>query len=128
MDGQFWVTLLKILIFFPFIIALILIFGKLGTKLNLGTSNKYMKVLERLPLSKENSLAIVKVGDKGYLMSSSTGKIEILKELDSVEIETIKDINEVNLEQLNKTIKNINLKSLNLSSLSKRQLKKESEQ
>lgn len=128
MDGQFWVTLLKIMIFFPFIIALILIFGKLGTKFNLGTGNKYMKVLERLPLSKDNSLAIVKVGDKGYLMSSSTGKIEILKELDSVEINTIKDINEVNLEQLNRTIKNINLKSLNLSSLSKRQLKKESEQ
>jgi flagellar protein FliO/FliZ len=128
MDGQFWITLLKILIFFPFIIALILIFGKLGTKFNLGTSNKYMKVLERLPLSKDNSLAIVKVGDKGYLMSSSTGKIEILKELDSVELETIKDITEINLEQLNKTMKSINLKSLNLSSLSKRQLKKESEQ
>jgi flagellar protein FliO/FliZ len=117
MDGQFWITLLKILIFFPFIIALILIFGKLGNKFNLGTNTRYMKVMERLSLSKDNSLAIVKVGDKGYLVSSSTGKIEILKELDSFELENIKSITEVNLAQLNKTIENINLKNLSLSNL-----------
>lgn len=107
MDGQFWLTLLKILVFFPFIIALILILGKVGSKFNLGTNNKYMKVLERLPLSKDNSLVIVKIGEKAYLMSSSSGKTEILRELETSELEKVSEINALNLQQINNTIEGI---------------------
>lgn len=117
MDGQFWITLLKILVFFPFIIALILILGKIGSKFNLGTNNKFMKVLERLPLSKDNSLLVVKIGDKAYLISSSQGKTEILRELEPSELEKINEISTVNLQQINSTIEGIKVDFLKPSKL-----------
>ncbi len=117
MDGQFWITLLKILVFFPFIIALILILGKVGSKFNLGTNNKYMKVLERLPLSKDNSLVIVKIGEKAYLMSSSSGKTEILRELETSELEKVSEINALNLQQINNTIEGIKVDFLKPSKI-----------
>jgi flagellar protein FliO/FliZ len=117
MDGQFWTTLLKILVFFPLVLALILILGKLGNKFNLTSNNKYMKILERLPLSKDTSLLIVKVGDKGYLMSSSSGKSEILKELSASELENINVITNSNTMQLNKATENFDFSALNISKL-----------
>jgi len=117
MDGQFWTTLLKILVFFPLVLALILILGKLGNKFNLTSNNKYMKIIERLPLSKDTSLLIVKVGDKGYLMSSSSGKSEILKELSASELENINVITNSNMMQLNKTTEKFDLNALNISKL-----------
>lgn len=125
MNGNFWVALFKILVFFPFIIALILIVGKVGSKLNLGTTNRFMKILERLPLSKENSLLIIKVGDKAYLVSNSIGKIEILRQLEPSEIEKIREINTLNLQQFNKGIEGIKMDSFKLSKIvSKLNLKK----
>ena len=112
MDGQFWMTLLKILVFFPFVIALILLFGKMGSKFNLSTNNRFMKIIERLPISKDNTLLVVKVGEKGFLMSSSTGKIEILKEIDGAELESINELNKANMLQLNKGLESINLTNL----------------
>lgn len=107
MDGQFWITLLKILIFFPFVIALILVIGRFGNKFNLVTSHKYMKVLERLPLSKDNSLFIVKVGDKGYLLSSSVGKTEILKEFSPIELENIRELSVSNLTSMSNSTRDL---------------------
>jgi len=117
MDGQFWITLLKILIFFPLVLALILIVGKLGNKFNLTTNNKYMKILERLPLSKDTSLLIVKVGDKGYLMSSSSGKSEILKELSAEELENINQITNSNFIQHSKATEKFDFSTLDISKL-----------
>lgn len=117
MDGQFWITLLKILVFFPFIIALILILGKVGSKFNLGTNNKFMKVLERLPLSKDSSLLVVKIGDRAYLVSSTQGKTEILRELEPSELEKVNEISTVNLQQINSTIEGIKVDSLKPSKL-----------
>jgi len=117
MDGQFWITLLKILVFFPFVIALILIFGKMGSKFNLNTNNKYMKILERLPISKDNTLLVVKVGEKGFLMSSSTGKIEILREIDGAELESINELNKANMLQLNKGLESVNLNNFKVTEM-----------
>jgi len=117
MDGQFWITLLKILVFFPFVIALILIFGKMGSKFNLNTNYRYMKILERLPISKDNTLLVVKVGEKGFLMSSSTGKIEILREIDGAELESINELNKANMLQLNKGLESVNLNNFKVTEM-----------
>jgi len=117
MDGQFWMTLLKILVFFPFVIALILLFGKMGSKFNLSTNNRFMKIIERLPISKDNTLLVVKVGEKGFLMSSSTGKIEILKEIDGAELESINELNKANMLQLNKGLESLDLTNLNVKDI-----------
>lgn len=87
MDLQFWWMFLKIVIFLPFILLLIYISMKYGgSKLQNIQNGKYIKILERAPISKENSLLVVKVGQKGYVMASTNGKIEIISELSQEEI------------------------------------------
>lgn len=84
---SFWVMLLKIVVFLPFIILLIYLSMKYGTKkLQDMQSGKFIKVLERVPISKDNSLVVVKIGDKGYVLTSSSAKIDKLMELSEEEL------------------------------------------
>ncbi|WPC40991.1 flagellar biosynthetic protein FliO [Clostridium sp. JS66] len=90
MDLQFWVMLFKIIICLPFVLILIYISAKFGgNKLQNIQNGKYIKILERTPISKENSLLVVKIGDKGYVLSSTVGKISIISELNKDEISNI---------------------------------------
>ncbi|MCY6483693.1 flagellar biosynthetic protein FliO [Clostridium aestuarii] len=96
---------IKVAVFLPFIIFLIYLFFKFGgEKLQNIQNGKYMKVIDRMPLSKENYLFIIKIGEKGYVMSSTQGSIEILKELDDkelIKIEESKNISEcVNMKEM----------------------------
>lgn len=87
MDVQFWWMFLKIVIFLPFILILIYISMKYGgSKLQNIQNGKYIKILERASISKENSLLVVKIGQKGYVMASTNRKIEIITELSQEEI------------------------------------------
>ncbi|WP_027624822.1 flagellar biosynthetic protein FliO [Clostridium lundense] len=108
---QFLVTLLKIIAFLPFVIVLIYISIKYGgEKLQDMQKGKYMKILDRLSLSKDNSLLIVKIGDKAYLMSSTNGNVQIVSELSSEDIrkiESSKDIVEYeSLKEFYKKLRN----------------------
>lgn len=81
------ITLIKLLIFLPFIICLIYLFFKYGgTKLQEMQNGKHMKVLDRMPISKDNSLLIVKIGEKAYVISSSPGSVKVLMEISQEEI------------------------------------------
>ena len=86
----------KILVFLPFIIFLIYLLLKYGgVKLQEVQNGRYMKIVDRLALSKENSLLIVKIGEKGYVVSTVQGKIEIHMEIsqeDLAKIESTKAI------------------------------------
>lgn len=96
MDLQFWWMLLKILIFLPFILFLIYASMRIGgNKLQNIQNVRYIKVLERAAISKENSLVVVKIGDKGYVMASTNGKLEIISELDREEIVKIEALRAV---------------------------------
>lgn len=87
MDMQFWWMLFKVVVFLPFILMLIYITMKYGgNKLQDIQNGKFIKVLERTAISKENNLLVVKIGQNGYVMSSTNGKIEILLELSQAEI------------------------------------------
>ncbi|KZL94147.1 flagellar biosynthetic protein FliO [Clostridium magnum] len=90
MDLQFLWMLFKIIIFLPFILLLIYISIKYGgNKLQDIQNGRYIKILERAAISKENALLVVKIGEKGYVMSSVTGKLEIVSELEKEEISKI---------------------------------------
>jgi flagellar protein FliO/FliZ len=92
MEWQFWIMLFKILVCLPFILLLIYISVKLGgSKLQNIENGKYIKVLERTSISKENSLLVVKLGEKGYVLASTTGKVHIISELEKDEISKIED-------------------------------------
>jgi len=75
-------TLLKLVIFFPLVIGLILWLGKTVEKYSHINRKSTMRVIERLTISKDNSLLIVKIGDKFYLVTSAQGKIEIVEEVE----------------------------------------------
>lgn len=110
-DLQFIITLLKIIAFLPFIILLIYISIKYGGgKLQDIQKGKYMKVIDRLALSKDNSLLVVKIGEKAYVMSSTNGNIQIILELsteDIKKIESSKDIPEYHsLKELYEKLRN----------------------
>jgi len=82
MNSQVGITLIKILIFFPLVIGLILWLGKVAEKFNQGGKKSTMKIVERLQVSKDNSLLIVRIGEKFYLVTSTLGKIEIIREVE----------------------------------------------
>jgi flagellar protein FliO/FliZ len=87
-DLQLWESFIKIVVFLPFIIFLIYLVGKYGgSKVHNFQSGKLIKIIERVPVSKDNSLMIVIIGEKPYVISSTNGKMEILLELDREDIE-----------------------------------------
>lgn len=95
-DGEYIFTLIKIIIFLPIILFLIYIFAKYGgSSLQKIQKGRYMSVLDRLPLSKDNALLIVKIGHKVYLISSAQGKVEVVEELNYEEIEKIQETREI---------------------------------
>jgi flagellar protein FliO/FliZ len=66
-------------------------FRLMGTKLNAINNKKYIKVIERLQVTKENTILVVKIGQKGYVMTSSAGHMEKLSELSEEEINIIEE-------------------------------------
>jgi flagellar protein FliO/FliZ len=100
MDFNFWIMLLKIIIFLPFILILFYLSVKYGgSKLQQIQSGRYIKVLERVTISKENSIMVVKIGDKAFVLSSAAGKVEILIELDDDETKKIEVLRQNQIPQ-----------------------------
>ena len=95
-DGEFGMMIFKIIIFLPFILLILYLSLKYGgNKLQKLQDGKYMKILDRIALSKENSILVVKIGDKAYAVSSSSKEIHILFELPKEEIISIEKIKEI---------------------------------
>lgn len=83
---------LKVIIALGVTLLMIYILAKVGNKsIDSSNNGKQIKVLEKTQISKENSLLIVKIRDKGYVMSSNTGKVEILSEISKEDIDTIEE-------------------------------------
>jgi flagellar protein FliO/FliZ len=81
------VLLLQISAFLPLVLGLIYLSLKFGgSRLQSLQNGKFIRVLERVALSKENSLMVVKLGEKGYVISSNNSKTEILQELSKEEL------------------------------------------
>ncbi|MBR9646861.1 flagellar biosynthetic protein FliO [Clostridium tyrobutyricum] len=96
MDSQFLWMFFKTIMALAFVIFLIYISLKYGGgKFQNVQRNKFVKILQRSQISKENSLLLVKIGERAYVISSTTGRIEILYELDKDEISTLQKVNEL---------------------------------
>jgi flagellar protein FliO/FliZ len=65
---------------------MVLTFKLMGTKLDKINNNKYIKVMDKVQVTKENSILVVKIGDKGYVITSTSGNMEKLLELSEDEI------------------------------------------
>lgn len=95
-DGEFWMLIFKIIVFLPLILVLLYLSLKYGgNKLQKLQNGKYMKILDRISLSKDNSIVVVKIGEKAYAISSSLKNIEILFELPKEEISIIENSKDI---------------------------------
>ena len=86
-----WIKLIIQLFF-----ALILIFSLMylltkltENKLSNINQNKYITIIERTNISKDASIILLKIGDKGYIISSNNNNVEKLQEVSKEEMISI---------------------------------------
>ncbi len=109
------IFILKIVVFLPCVIILIYLSLKLGgSKLQNMQSGNYMKIIERVQISKENALIIVKIGEKAYIMSSSPKGIKTLEEITKEELRSIEakkaEASTYSAEEMKKLLNKLNIK------------------
>jgi len=86
-------------------------FKLMGTKLNAINNKKYVKVIERVQVTKENAILIVKIGQKGYVMTSTAGHMEKLSELSKEEITIIEEDKKKAAQEITESYNKLILKS-----------------
>ena len=86
-------------------------FKLMGTKLSAINNNKYIKVIERVQVTKENTILIVKIGKKGFVISSTAGHMEKLSELSEEEINIIEEDKKKAAEEISESYNKVILKS-----------------
>lgn len=109
------ILILKIAVLLPFIIILIYLSLKLGgSKLQNMQGGNYMKIIERVQISKENSLMLVKIGEKAYIMSSSPQGIKTLEEISQEQLSNIEakkaEASIYSTEEMKKLLNKLNIK------------------
>ncbi|WP_236896299.1 FliO/MopB family protein [Clostridium beijerinckii] len=82
-----------------------------NSKFNVISNNKYIKVIERVQVTKDNSILIVKIGEKGYIMTSTAGHMEKLSELSKEEIDNIEEDKKKASQEMAEYYTNLVLKS-----------------
>jgi len=85
-------------------------FKLMGTKLSAINNNKYVKVIDRVQVAKENFILIVKIGKKGYVMTSTAGHMEKLSELSEEEINIIEEDKKKAAEEISESYNELILK------------------
>ncbi|MBU3105300.1 flagellar biosynthetic protein FliO [Clostridium gasigenes] len=114
-----FMMIIKLIISLVIILGLILILFKLSNKkINDISDNKYINVIDKVQISKDSYILIVKIGKKGYVMSSSEGKTEKLEDLSeeqmiNIQKEKLKRFEETNIKYEN-TINLIKERALKL--------------
>lgn len=87
---EIFILALKLLIALPILLGLIILTFKLSQgQINNMQSKKYIKVLERTQISKDSFILVVKVGEKGAVLSSSKDKVEKIQDLTKEEVKAI---------------------------------------
>lgn len=114
-----FLMIIKLIVSLIVILGLIFILFKLSNnKINNINEGKYINIIDRVQIAKDSYILIVKIGKRGYIMSSSGGKMEKLEELSQEEIiniqqEKLKRFEEANIKYEN-TINLIKEKALRL--------------
>ncbi|MFI3210774.1 MAG: flagellar biosynthetic protein FliO [Peptostreptococcaceae bacterium] len=99
--------ILNILIAVPVVMILIVLSMKLAkTNMTFIGNSNYTKVLDRTPINKDSEIVILKIGGEGLILASSPSKLEVIKNLDTKEVENI----EYTIEEYN-SIKKENAKN-----------------
>lgn len=119
MEFSFFKMILNLIMSLAIVFGLIfLVFKVLGSKVKSVNDSKYVKVVDRTQITKENSIIVVRVGKKGYLLTSTQTGMEKLEELSEKEIDKIEKDKKDNMYYINesyiKKSENIKKKFLNI--------------
>ncbi|MBF7096311.1 FliO/MopB family protein [Alkalibacter mobilis] len=90
MDFEMFFALLQTFAALGAVIALAYVTIRFARRINQGTLS-YIKIIEKMPLSNQGYLAVVKVGGGYDLIGVSGNEIKLIKELDPAEVEKIID-------------------------------------
>ena len=93
-DGRFLKSYILGILLVLLIFYLVMLFLKTYKKGMLFKRGGHLKIIEALPLSKDNILYIIKVNSEYLLISSSAKNIDILKSLEQNEFEYLEGSNE----------------------------------
>lgn len=92
MDGQFAANIIKIIVFLPIVLLLAFISLKIGgSRMMKIRGGRIIKIIEKVPLSNRSFLCVVLINDKPYALSCSDEKVEVLMELPSDSIASLKE-------------------------------------
>lgn len=119
---DFTLMIFKLIVSMIIIFALMIILFKYANKGIDGNLNKkYVKVIERVQISKDGYILVVKVGKKGMVLSTSTGHTEKLQELTEEELAEIEEAKQQALKDMNNKYEGIlnNFKSLSIEAWGK---------
>ena len=119
---DFTLMIFKLIVSMIIIFALMIILFKYANKgINGNLNKKYVKVIERVQISKDGYILVVKVGKKGMVLSTSTGHTEKLQELTEEELAEIEEAKQQALKDMNKKYEGIlnNFKSLSIEAWGK---------
>lgn len=87
---DFVIMLVKLVFAMVVVLGLMyLTFKVSGEKLEQVNKNKNMQILDRLQISRESAITIVKILDRGYILSTSNKGCEKLDELSKEELNLI---------------------------------------
>ena len=89
-----FISILQLFLVLPIILILIYISIKVGGS-KLDTLNRYIKIIERVPLNKENNIFLIKLGQEYYVAASNNGSFEIIKELSKDEVTKLEENKEI---------------------------------
>lgn len=114
MNIEFIVMIFKAIFALALVLLLLYLSLKLGGgKLQNFQNGRYIKVLERVPLSKENFVCVVKIGEKAYIMTSTPHSVEKIIELSKEETEKIESLKAQSIPQYNTLKEFLGKKELN---------------
>lgn len=82
-------------------------FKYMGKGMKVTTSSKYVKVIERTQLSKDTYIVVLRVGNEGIVMLTSSGHTEKLKDITKEEIEEIENKKQESLDEMGKIYEKI---------------------
>lgn len=114
MDKTFLEFIINLIVLVPVISLLIVISLRLSKKsLDKFTLDAYAQVIERISLSKDINLYVIKLGETGCVLVSSNNNTQLIKELDKNEIEEIIRVK----KERNNSITLKNIRGLNLNDI-----------
>lgn len=103
MDFEFFYMIFKLVFALIVVIGLLFIVAKTSFgKINSINDKKYIKVLERVQISKDTYICIVKIGKKAHVITISSGGMEKIQELSPEEVFEVEKAKKEELLQIEK--------------------------